>query len=266
MKTKIKNIKIGDIVEGPSGPVKVTNIVESYIPNRMFKMKFDIGTVKCSGNHLWRVFSDDKYADVDAEFIFGLSKENKDKLKFGVPNGPKLKSIKEVRPRSVCCIKVDSEDHLFGVVLRKGIIFTHNCQFRMACGRLASIPSMMLFGNTMATTIDGSHPGSGMISANGSISRIQYYYEEIKWINQFYKKCGFDEFGFRKNNMSLNKNSDHKTIQNSSNEKVEESNTDEDTNAIDELDNIFDFKHDIQKIEVEGLTGEVDKTKRQKFE
>lgn len=292
---KISELKIGDTVIGTSGPVKIINIIPEYIPNRMFLIKFSVGKVKCSDTHLWSVYIGNKNFILETKEIFSSSK--KKDMKFGHKNGPNIISIKEIKPEKVCCIDIESDDKLFALDLEKGTVFTHNCQFRAACGRLGSIASMMLFGNTMATTIDGSHPGAGMISANGSISSIQYYYENIDWIQNFYKKCGYDETGHRKpipkrseTNMKdlpeeirnlediedqsidfsdINFGEDEEIKQNFSKENpngnVNKVLT-EDEEYLQDLDNIFDFTHDIAKIEIEGITGEVDKTKRQKFE
>ena len=242
---KIKDIKVGDEVLGPNGFVKVEELVKKHIPTRMFNMKFDVGKVKCSGDHLWLVFLDDKEYLLTTIEIFN-SKEKE--YRFGKKNGPRLLKMKEIPPKPVCCIKVKSEDKLFTINLPKGNILTHNCQFRAACGRLGSVASMMLFGNTMATTIDGSHPGAGMISANGAISSIQYYYEEINWIQKFYKKCGYDKLGHRSVDIGNNQINNEEEL------------------SEEDIDSIFDFKHDISKIEIEGISGEVDKTKKQKFE
>lgn len=290
----ISDVKIGDMVIGPNGPVKVKNVIEQYTPNRMFTLYFDIGKVSCSDNHLWLIFdrSNNKIL-LNTLDIFSLRKKVLNTLCFGEINGPKLKKIKEVPPSKVCCIEVESDDHLFAIDLPKGKVYTHNCQFRAACGRLGNIASMMIFGNTMATTIDGSHPGAGMISANGSISSIQYYFENIEWIQKFYKTCGYDQKGHRKpitkntNLKSTSKNNEadkdiHYSNQSNQNglglEDVEnqENTTSEKTKSgneenndeieLEDLDSIFNFEHDITKIEIDGVSGEVDKTKKQTFD
>jgi len=289
---KISEIKVRDVVYGPDGKkATVINVIEKYIPTRMFSISFSVGKVKCSGDHLWFVFVEKEPNLLTTIEIFSLYRNSV--IRFGTEDGPTISSMKEIKPEPVCCIDIDSEDKLFKLDLENGEILTHNCQFRAACGRLGSIASMMLFGNTMATTIDGSHPGAGMISANGSISSIQYYYEGIEWIQSFYKKCGYDETGHRgtvkkpsnitqpaptedipsedmedftidvgdiadsEEDVSEDKNAEEKP-------KTEEKSEEEE--YLEDLDNIFDFKHDIAKIEIEGISGEVDKTKRQKFE
>ena len=56
---------------------------------------------------------------------------------------------------------------------------------------------MMSMGSTLATTIDGSHKGAGMTKMQGEISRVQYYFENQKWINEtYFKQRGLDELGY----------------------------------------------------------------------
>ena len=56
---------------------------------------------------------------------------------------------------------------------------------------------MMALGSTLATTIDGTHKGAGMTKMQGQISRVQYYYENQKWINEtYFKQRGLDNLGY----------------------------------------------------------------------
>lgn len=55
----------------------------------------------------------------------------------------------------------------------------------------------MALGSTLATTIDGTHKGAGMTKMQGQISRVQYYYENQKWINEtYFKQRGLDNLGY----------------------------------------------------------------------
>ena len=55
----------------------------------------------------------------------------------------------------------------------------------------------MSMGSTLATTIDGTHKGAGMTKMQGQISRVQYYYENQKWINEtYFKQRGLDNLGY----------------------------------------------------------------------
>lgn len=56
---------------------------------------------------------------------------------------------------------------------------------------------MMSMGSTLATTIDGSHKGAGMTKMQGEISRVQYYFENQKWISDtYFKQRGLTELGY----------------------------------------------------------------------
>ena len=77
------------------------------------------------------------------------------------------------------------------------MIFTHNCASRIVCGRLESTASMMALGSTLGTTVDGTHKGAGITKMQGQISRVQYYFEQQKWINEVYfKQRGLDDLGY----------------------------------------------------------------------
>lgn len=77
-----------------------------------------------------------------------------------------------------------------------GFVFTHNCQFRMVCGRLGRTASMMALESTLATTIDGNKKGAGIIASNGIIEHVQYYYAPQSWIEDWYKKRGLNNKGY----------------------------------------------------------------------
>lgn len=257
---KIKNIKVGDIVMSPTlGWTKVVDVVEPHVPTRMFRIKFNkvIGSIECSGNHIWKIFKDGIPECVNTENLFSMDYKN---INVGLENGPTFKNIKEIKPKKVSCIVVDSNDHLFGVAINsKDVIFTHNCQFRMGCGRLGQIASMMLFGNTIGTTINGAVVGSGLLSSNGEIQNIQYYFTEIDFITDFYKKAGFDEKGRRKqHNNTANENED---LNEETNEEINDNSNDEEN-----LEDFFEFSKDVEDIEVEGIKRQFDKTKKQTFD
>lgn len=125
-------------------------------------------------------------------------------------------------------------------------IFTHNCQQRLICGQLGSIASRMALDDNQATTIDGTHKGAGMVKAQGIVTNIQYYFEQQKWINQWFLDRGLTEKGWNK---------------------------DEDPNAITDPDSI-DLGEDEEisiddnrtRIEFNGISKEIDNNKDQKFE
>lgn len=76
-------------------------------------------------------------------------------------------------------------------------VFTHNCQYRFVCGRPKTIESVLALGSAIGTqTIDGSHVGQGMISSNGEMSLVQYYFEETKWLLDWFAQRGLDSKGW----------------------------------------------------------------------
>jgi len=55
----------------------------------------------------------------------------------------------------------------------------------------------MALGSTLGTTIDGSHKGAGITKMQGEISRVQYYFEQQKWIDEVYfKQRGLNSLGY----------------------------------------------------------------------
>lgn len=258
-KTKrIKDLKVGDTVMGPSGPVTVTKIISKNIPVREFKIKFSgiRGYVKCSSNHIWKVYKDGNSDYLETIFLLNLP--NYKEYHIGSEDGPTIKSVKEIKPKEVCCIQVDSEDHLFGITTDdKNCIYTSNCQMRLACGRLGSVASMMLFGSTIGTTINGSIPGQGIVYSNGDRTNVQYYFTEIDFITDFYKKAGFDKTGRRKDKNYV----EEEEKEDFEGEFVETSNSDS-----DDIEDFFEFEKEIEDIELDGVTGTFDKTVKQKFD
>ena len=92
-----------------------------------------------------------------------------------------------------------------GTTLDNNMIFTHNCAARIqpsVAGRLEQTASMMALGSTLATTIDGTHKGAGLTKMQGQISRVQYYFEQQKWITDtYFKQRGLDELGYTPNSV-----------------------------------------------------------------
>lgn len=56
---------------------------------------------------------------------------------------------------------------------------------------------MMSLGSTLGTTVDGTHKGAGITKMQGQISRVQYYFEEQKWIDEtYFSQRGLDSLGY----------------------------------------------------------------------
>ena len=110
-------------------------------------------------------------------------------------------------------------------------------------GRLEQTASMMALGSTLATTVDGTHKGSGLTKMQGQISRVQFYFEQQSWIvDTYFKQRGLNSLGYT--------------------EEPKELLDDIELSGEIELDNsvaktVFDF---------DGQHAEIDNRKDQKFE
>ena len=120
-------------------------------------------------------------------------------------------------------------------------LFVHNCQARMVCGRLNGTASMMALGNSLATSIDGSKKGRGIVSVNGVMSNLQYYFEKPEWIEGWWNDRGLDNKGY-----------DNSEIQ----EEEIILSGEEEINIVDEMVE-YDF---------EGIHKEVNNAKKQEFD
>lgn len=102
---------------------------------------------------------------------------------------------------------------------------------------------MMALGSTLGTTVDGTHKGAGITKMQGQISRVQYYFEQQKWITEtYFKQRGLDDLGYS-----------GMTSQVADDVKLE--------GEID-LDNM----NSITVIDFSGEHAEIDNRKEQKFE
>lgn len=169
---------------------------------------------------------------------------------FGRENGLILDCIEEIKPKEVRCIRLNrnqNPDMLFEIITSEGYpVLTHNCQQRLVCGQLGSVASRMALDDNQATTIDGTHKGAGMTKAQGIVNNIQYYFEEQKWIETWFKKRGLTEKGW---------------------EPGEDPDEEIDPSTID-LGEDEDLSIDIDRKEMEfaGIKKTIDNTKEQKFE
>lgn len=133
-------------------------------------------------------------------------------------------------------------------MLEDNTVLTHNCQMRIVCGRLGTMASLMALGSTVGTTISGKRPGAGMISSNGVVENIQYYFAKHEWIENWFAKRGLNKKGYEDNELMSNQLK--KIALDAELEKEEE----------------LEFYEDITRIEFSGVSGEVNKTADQKFE
>ena len=201
MLKKIKDIKTGDKILGTDNKYhKVLDITPITIPSRMFEIEFSNGKVKCSFNHQWTYWINDLDFTVDTLSLFeDLLYYKENDCYFGKKEDKiTLLSIKEIEPEEVLCITTDTSDGLFKIFTDKmRSIFTHNCTFRCFCGRASeSGASLVALDNTLATTVDNSKPGAGIIQSAGNPVFVRYYFSKFEDIDDYYKKRGLDELGY----------------------------------------------------------------------
>ena len=75
-------------------------------------------------------------------------------------------------------------------------VLTHNCAERLVCGKLDAVASRMSTGSSIATTIDGSHKGAGLVRAQGEVTFLQYYFDNQSRILDWYRKRGLTDKGY----------------------------------------------------------------------
>lgn len=245
--TTIGELKYGDKVLCTDGQWRDIEILEIHKPKRCYNIEFETGSVKCSGDHLWTF-----YDDFNVPFTITTDVAFKSKLclyfSCGVIGGPKIISIIQIKPIPCRCITIkNSDDSLFEIFTEEGNpVFTHNCQQRLVCGQLGSIASRMALGDNQATTIDGEHKGAGMISSQGINANIQFYFEQVSWIENWFVNRGLTAKGW---------------------DKGEDPSAEIDPNSID-LGEDEDISIETKKtnIDFQGIHKEIDHTKDQKFE
>lgn len=189
----IGELQPGDKVLCSDNTYREFEIVPEHIPSDMYRLTTTHGSVDTSGDHLWTVWNGDLPMTLMAFHLFSMQPLG---YAVGTPDGPSIKEIKQIEPRPVSCIQIDSEDHLFEVLTDSGEpILTHNCGFRAVAGRVGSVASTMALGNTLGTTVDSSKAGRGILQAQGKNERLQYYYAEHEYIEEWYAQRGLDSKG-----------------------------------------------------------------------
>ena len=246
---KISELNENDKTFGTDGqfhPIKTPFKVETM---QGYVLETSDGNVVCSGDHLWNICKDSLLSVMTTKNLFDLFNYGINYFKdrnVGTPTGPLLLGVRKIGLIEAVCITTEAKDAQFEILTdKRKPIFTHNCRQRMVCGRLDSVASRMALGNQQATTIDSNHKGAGMTSSDGTINTVQYYFENQKWIEDWFTERGLTEKGWE---------------------------IGQDPNVLDEEVDLGDDDEDIsieQKttvIDFAGEHAEVDKTKEQKFE
>jgi len=246
----LQELKAGDKVKSRGGVEIVKDTIPVFKSPRYVQLKIPSGRIKCTPDHLFPC-SDyfGKETLLSALQICSAVNLNTTIYLFSSTGRKRILSASVVeKPLLVACIKTPSEE--FYINVGGTHILTHNCQFRVAAGRLTSIPSMMLFNNMAATRIPTQPKGRGLVSSNGELSQIQYYFTEFSWIEDFYKKAGLNDHGYRISGKINNE------------DKRESDNRPSDVSIND----IFSSTRKEETFEVSGIQGSLNKSREQNFE
>lgn len=267
IKTTIGQLEENDLVLGsdqkwhkqvPHDIHKAKRMFRLWFKDRPYKQSFRGQFTESDEGHLWTFVNPQTNIPItlNTEQLYEGNLNLVKDFPVGTLNGLFLSEIEEIEPKDIRSITVSASDSLYEVKLNPGDtgqeswdILTHNCDFRMVCGRLGAVASRMMFDNMQATTIDGQHKGAGMAKSGGQFYTLQIYYEEVDWLIAWYKDRGLNPHGF-------NDDKEEYDIKHQNNVQVDLG-EDEDIELKEEVDEIK-FNEEIKS--------EVDKTKRQKFE
>lgn len=203
LKVSIRDVKIGDKILGTDNQYyDVIDKTPVHIPTKVYSISFTNGNVICSDTHQWTIHtSDNSYSYVtESEDLF----RNKDwfienDIHFGrYEDDIKLLDVSLVEQTECVCITTNSPDNQFLIYTDSGNpIYTHNCGFRAFCGRATETgASLVALDNNLATTIDSTYPGMGIVQSGGKNEFIRYYFSKFEDLEDYYKQRGLDELGY----------------------------------------------------------------------
>lgn len=79
-------------------------------------------------------------------------------------------------------------------------VIRSNTGWRAFCGRAAeSGASLVALDNNLATTIDNSKPGAGIVQSAGIPAFCRFYFSKFEDLDDYYKKRGLNELGYDQN-------------------------------------------------------------------
>lgn len=202
-KVSIRDIQVGDMILGTDNQYyDVVDKTPVHIPTKVYSISFTNGNVICSDTHQWTVHtSDNSYSYVtESEDLF----RNKDwfienNIHFGrYEDNIKLLDVSLVEQTECVCITTNSPDNQFLIYTDSGNpIYTHNCGFRAFCGRATETgASLVALDNNLATTIDSTYPGMGIVQSGGKNEFIRYYFSKFEDLEEYYQQRGLDELGY----------------------------------------------------------------------
>lgn len=68
---------------------------------------------------------------------------------------------------------------------------------RAFCGRATETgASLVALDNNLATTIDSTYPGMGIVQSGGKNEFIRYYFSKFEDLEEYYQQRGLDELGY----------------------------------------------------------------------
>lgn len=79
-------------------------------------------------------------------------------------------------------------------------VIRSNTGWRAFCGRAAeSGASLVALDNNLATTIDNSHPGAGIVQSAGVPAFTRFYFSKFEDLQDYYQKRGLNNMGYNPN-------------------------------------------------------------------
>jgi hypothetical protein len=186
--TKIKNLKIGDVVYDLSGnPTKVINKVSYKNTEKSYKLSFKGKNFQediiCDKDHLWKICIDARELVLTADQISKIKEKiilKRSKFNTLIDNWNEiieLKSIKEVHPVQVSCIEVENKDHSF--LCGKNFIPTHNC------GKSTTAVSFLLHYAIFNDNVSIAILANKASTAKDLLGRLQVSFENLPdWMQQ----------------------------------------------------------------------------------
>jgi hypothetical protein len=186
--TKIKNLKIGDVVYDLSGnQTKVINKVSYKNTEKSYELSFKGKNFQediiCDKDHLWKICIDSRELVLTADQISKIKEKiilKRSKFNTLIDNWNEiieLKSIKEVHPVQVSCIEVENKDHSF--LCGKNFIPTHNC------GKSTTAVSFLLHYAIFNDNVSIAILANKASTAKDLLGRLQVSFENLPdWMQQ----------------------------------------------------------------------------------
>lgn len=88
-------------------------------------------------------------------------------------------------------------------------VLRSNLGWRAFCGRANEAgASLVALDNTLATTVDATHPGAGIVQSNSINPQFcRFYFSKFEDLDEYYRQRGLDELGYgpldKKNEVKL---------------------------------------------------------------